>query len=145
MMCKVPCVYVVNDLCFLCRSGTNSIAAGCDFPGKGWLHRRPGLSLWWNSYINGVNKLGWHYLLSSLPLQPPPQENTTIAEDKKKTLVDCALFMVSFLQWDLATLERCSATCWGEILASFPALPCLLVCILSTQTKEIKRHLGTKL
>ena len=93
--------------------------------------------LWWNSSINDLDKLAHFWLIqalpSSFPLQPPPQENTTIAEDKKKTLVDCALLMASFLQWDLATLERCSVTRWAEILASFP---CLLVCIMSTRAKE---------
>ena len=40
------------------------------------------------------------------PMQPPPAENSIIAKDKKKILVECALFIASHLQWNLATLKR---------------------------------------
>lgn len=57
--------------------------------------------------INHCVATGLPHMSETLPpMQPPPAENSIIAKDKKKILVECALFIASHLQWNLATLKR---------------------------------------
>lgn len=82
---------------FFYRSGTHRLTTDCDVSRKSWSHTRTG------QHVFIADTLALCITWCSLQ---PVAEGPGISEEKRKTLVECALFMGSFLKWDLGFFEK---------------------------------------